>query len=102
MPDFRGLFLRGVGGNSAGLGVTQGDAIRNITGNTGHGAIEEGPSANPNVISGAFYYGGTASMGGVGEGQDWILGFDASRVVPTANENRPINRAVRYLIRAKP
>lgn len=26
VPDFRGLFLRGVGGNSAGLGVTQGIA----------------------------------------------------------------------------
>ena len=32
MPDLRGLFLRGHGGNSAALGVQQGDAIRNITG----------------------------------------------------------------------
>ena len=28
------------------------------------------------------------------------IDFDASRVVPTAIENRPINRAVRYFIRA--
>ena len=27
--------------------------------------------------------------------------FDASRVIPTANENRPINMAVRYFIKAK-
>lgn len=32
VPDFRGVFLRGVGRNSAGPGVTQGDAIRHITG----------------------------------------------------------------------
>lgn len=30
-----------------------------------------------------------------------ILDFDASHVVPTANENRPINKAVRDLIKAK-
>ena len=32
MPDLRGLFLRGHGGNSAALGEPQGDAIRNVTG----------------------------------------------------------------------
>lgn len=32
LPDYRGLFLRGVGGNSAALGVLQSDRIRNITG----------------------------------------------------------------------
>ena len=30
------------------------------------------------------------------------IDFDASRVVPTASENRPVNQAVRYLIRALP
>ena len=28
--------------------------------------------------------------------------FDLSRVVPTADENRPVNMAVRYLVRARP
>ncbi len=28
------------------------------------------------------------------------LGFDASRVVPTANENRPRNIAFNYIVRA--
>ena len=32
VPDLRGLFLRGHGGNSAALGEPQGDAIRNVTG----------------------------------------------------------------------
>lgn len=31
-PDYRGIFLRGLGGNSAALGELQSDAIRNITG----------------------------------------------------------------------
>ncbi|WP_394806793.1 phage tail protein [Megamonas funiformis] len=31
-PDYRGVFLRGLGGNSDNLGVLQGDAIRNIYG----------------------------------------------------------------------
>jgi microcystin-dependent protein len=30
LPDFRGMFLRGAGGNAAPLGQRQGDAIRNI------------------------------------------------------------------------
>ena len=31
VPDYRGYFLRGVGGNSASLGERQGDAIRHPT-----------------------------------------------------------------------
>ena len=29
-----------------------------------------------------------------------MIAFDASRVVPTANENRPVNATVRFLIKA--
>lgn len=36
LPDFRGYFLRGANGtNSAAMGTAQGDAIRNIVGQTG-------------------------------------------------------------------
>ena len=35
VPDYRGMFLRGLGGNSANLGIFQGDAIRNIVGQIG-------------------------------------------------------------------
>lgn len=31
-PNYRGVFLRGLGGNSASLGILQGDAIYNIVG----------------------------------------------------------------------
>jgi len=38
-----------------------------------------------------------------GEGSEFIgrVHFDASRVTPIAEEIRPVNRAVRYLIRAR-
>ena len=100
-PDYRGIFLRGLGGNSADLGEFQGDAIRNIIGNFGRVDDEMGII----ITDGAFY--STVSYG-----WDWrsasssgnptkILHFDASKVVPVAEENRPINRAVRYFIKAK-
>ena len=94
MPDLRGLFLRGVGGNSAALGIQQGDAIRNITGSFA--------GRNENM-SGAFCFkGNTKSFESPGASTLAFLEFDASRVVPTAEENRPVNMAVRYLIRARP
>ena len=101
VPDMRGLFLRGHGGNSAALGVQQGDAIRQLTGITG--AVQGSALEN---YSGAFYVATHApesiGYGGVYSRHHVTIGFDASRVVPTANENRPVNQAVRYLIRARP
>ena len=100
-PDLRRLFLRGHGGNSAALGVQQGDAIRQLTGITG--AVQGSALEN---YSGAFYVATHApesiGYGGVYSRHHVTIGFDASRVVPTANENRPVNQAVRYLIRARP
>ena len=95
-PDYRGVFLRGLGGNSASLGITQGDAIRNITGTTPAAAEESGGS-----FSGVFYSNGLGSGTGEWSHTDHRIGFNASRVVPVAVENRPINKAVRYFIKAK-
>ncbi|MFJ5449620.1 phage tail protein [Pectobacterium carotovorum] len=98
LPDLRGEFVRGWDdgrGADAGRALlsAQGDAIRNITGSVS-GAIEEG-----NGYTGAFYQtsGGPGGKGGAG---DMGLGLDASRVVPTANENRPRNIAFNYIVRA--
>mgnify|MGYP000755089548 CR=1 FL=1 len=109
VPDLRGLFLRGYGAQTSShygsvvhqsgeLGMIQGDAIRNITGSSG-----DSPR------SGVYYYGALAGGAGgarkfAGEGLRGrsAINFDASRVVPTAPENRPVNTAVRYLIRARP
>ena len=97
VPDFRGLFLRGVGGNSAGLGVTQGDAIRNI-----YGTIA-GYNGGIRAMGGAFAPGWNENAASAGNTFNIPCGvqFDASRIVPTAEENRPVNTAVRYLVRAR-
>lgn len=103
-PDYRGVFLRGLGGNSAALGITQGDAIRNITGKTYTTNVPT--AAGFEYGTGAFYIFdlGGQSVDNSGSYYSYIgkgLAFDISRVVPTAEENRPVNKAVRYFIKAK-
>lgn len=110
VPDYRGVFLRGLGSvtsthygtvrhQSSGLGELQGDAIRNIYG------MVSGMDVYNDTWSGAFYNPGTRDGKGIpGSYQPRKFcddfSFDASRVVPTANVDRPINRAVRYFIKA--
>ena len=103
IPDFRDSFLRGAGGSNAeDIGVLQEDAIRNITGSL---ALHGGSSAGTPVLSvtGAFYasailqkYGQTTSNSGSTSVASAL--FDASQVVPTALENRPVNYAVKFCI----
>ncbi|MCG3462016.1 phage tail protein [Xenorhabdus bovienii] len=104
LPDDRGLFKRGLdtmGGISRGLdpgrklGTEQGDAIRNITGGFGSPTIERGGYGD-GAFASTFKDGGRSSGSG---GGSITFTFDASRVVPTANENRPINKAVIYITR---
>ena len=92
LPDTRGLFLR-VLDQGKGIDVNrkiaslQDDAIRNITGEFGC------DDRQTNIQAGAFYAArsnrNTSADGGDGDWYKFI--FDASRVVPTANENRPKN-----------
>lgn len=103
-PDYRGVFLRGLGGNSAGLNQLQGDAIRNITGTMGGSAADK--AGIWDYGTGVFYQfnKNRSSVEYSGTWYSYVsqgMGFDASRVVPTAEENRPINKAVRYFIKAK-
>lgn len=104
VPDLRGLFLRGHGGNSAALGEQQGHAMRDISASgsisvgfggylSGSGIFKPVGSHKVTVIRGTWdnnwsstNYGLDLSAGGV----------------PVANEVRPDNQAVRYLIRAIP
>lgn len=105
LPDLRGLFIRGWdNGRNLDGGRTllsfQGDAIRNIT-----GYYTQNLAGNSywNGYGGAFYQEGNAfghhanNSGGNGA---TTKKFDASRVVPTANENRPVNMAFNYIVRA--
>ena len=105
LPDARGVFFRGDGGeNNAAMGVRQGDAIRNMTGIVGFGT-----ERIFNVASGVFEgkLPTTSNPGGINTGatgdpnnpQYVAAIFNVSRVVPTADENRPINMALKPCIR---
>ena len=85
--------------SSAALGQLQGDGIRTIWG-TFVGGDWSGHD-NQGGSSGAIWPAGNA---GVQEGDDYNQirhSFDVSRVTPVVGEVRPVNRAVRYLIRAR-
>ena len=76
-------------------GIAQGDAIRNITGR--HPGVGQRRGVQFGVY-GAFRRYNTNNepsegerVGNDGARRDDIFEFDASRVVPTADENRPIN-----------
>ena len=109
VPDLRGLFLRGSGGAAAALGTIQEDAGRNIT-----ASIETRDDIAKSVgqfwrATGAFSASGGGGRGRLRCTEGYVaeskLSFDASRSwgsSHTAGEFRPINRSVRYLIRATP
>lgn len=104
LPDLRGEFLRGLdSGRGVDVGRTigsfQGDAIRNIKGYLGVDCNSSSPPADE--FSGAFYDGGANRNGDDGNtsGENRRVMFDASRVVPVADENRPRNIAMTYIIK---
>ncbi|TYL41699.1 phage tail protein [Dickeya sp. ws52] len=103
LPDLRGEFIRGwddgrgVDSNRSILSL-QGDAIRNITG------FVSGVYVGFDGYSGAFYDTGSRNsispLSTIAAQLNDDFAFDASRVVPTANENRPRNIAFSYIVRA--
>lgn len=98
VPDVRGLVIRSTGGNAAAVGAKQEDAIRNITGT--YGAIPQ-PGSGWVGATGAFTpgpnTGGSDTDGGGPTGH--VMTFNASNVVPTAEENRMVNTAWPWIIR---
>ncbi|AYB49865.1 phage tail protein [Candidatus Williamhamiltonella defendens] len=105
LPDLRGEFIRGAdAGRKIDTGrkvlSTQGDAIRNITGQFGY--VRQGQWGPWVTATGAFYQTSTFSAAiKRGDPDNWgsVSAFDASRVVPTAHENRPRNVAFNYIVR---
>ncbi|WP_323586004.1 hypothetical protein [Aliarcobacter butzleri] len=96
VPNLDKAFLRP---DSRTIASYQDDAIRNITGSSGVRA-----STSQETASGAFTLTSLSSVNYAGSatgGARATLDFRASRVVPTANENRPKNIAVLPLIVAK-
>jgi hypothetical protein len=91
--NYAGSFFRAEGGRASAFeSGQQGDAIRNITGQAG--GLDDGMETG---LSGPFYDGGGHAYDAQsqGSGSGWKLRFDASRVVPTAEENRPVNYTIR-------
>ncbi|EJW5366019.1 phage tail protein [Salmonella enterica] len=118
LPDLRGEFIRGWDDGrgvdvSRSLLSNQGDAIRNITGgmrtvNTENYSIWESNAAfsgalvplNPSTNNGYFELIGLKVSNINSTTYPKAVGFDASKVVPTANENRTRNIAFNYIVRA--
>lgn len=107
LPDLRGEFIRGWDdgrGIDAGRKIlsAQGDAIRNIVGHIS--SVRRGPEGSDQA-DGAFRYDSNWStkIRSTDLADDWgsVVSFDASRVVPTAPENRPRSIAFNFIVRAE-
>ncbi|MBP2629474.1 MAG: hypothetical protein H6Q70_102 [Firmicutes bacterium] len=116
VPNYQGMFLRGYGSqtfsqnngstigvtstthSASNLGIIQGDAIREIT-----GSFEGNNDDGGGHKYGAFFDTRIQVYGANGNGSNWggEIHFVASRVTPTSNEIRPINIAIKYLIKAQ-
>ncbi|WP_251119967.1 phage tail protein [Escherichia coli] len=102
LPDLRGEFIRGwddgrrIDTNRS-LLSSQGDAIRNIIGALMDVRFNTYPSDSGVFTTSVI---GDASSDSIKGGYAKRVTFDASRVVPTANENRPRNIAFNYIVRA--
>ncbi|MBA5600900.1 tail fiber protein [Pectobacterium aroidearum] len=103
LPDLRGEFVRGWDDGrgvdaSRALLSAQGDAIRNIVGTIGQLNDRVNTTETAGVFDANKYTGAHSGLTGGNGGR--IATFDASKVVPTAAENRPRNIAFNYIVRA--
>ena len=101
VPKVADRFLRNAG-NGLSVGKTQDDAIRNITGRFGP-LDNDLKSYLKTMLDGPFYliedekYFG---LNGSWNNNNPLVGFDVSKVVPTAEENRPKSLVLKLCIKA--
>ena len=97
IPDVNNRYFRQAGGSGA-QDVLYGDAIRNIRGDFHDGFSEIiGYATEPFYVVSSNKKG---SNGTASDNDNCYIGFDASRVVPTANENRVHTFTVKYYLKA--
>lgn len=104
VPQAEDRFIRNVG-NGLAVGTKQGDAIRNITGKIDSGSRSTEQLFDTAIPEGAFGIdkarkNWTYDAGDGGNDRPSALTFDASRVVPTADENRPKALVLKLCIKA--
>lgn len=106
VPDYRGKFLRGLGGNSAAdVQTTQAEGLPNITGN--FATAKNGAAAN-SIANGAFAktadYSTWYGQGSHADAWGGYVNLDASRssnIYGASTHVTPINQAVNYFIKAR-
>jgi hypothetical protein len=118
-PNYQGMFLRGYDAqsfrqnngsangftqtvhSSGSLGQIQGDAGKKVTG-SGEGYFPAPTWYGENPVGGVFYV--ICHACGMSNNIEFYdtgrVGVDFSRIGPTDVEYRPVNKAVRYLIKA--
>ncbi|WP_118810295.1 phage tail protein [Neisseria lactamica] len=104
VPQAEDRFIRNAG-NGLAVGTKQGDAIRNITGKIDSGSRSTEQLFDTAIPEGAFGIdkarkNWTYDAGDGGNNRPSALTFDASRVVPTADENRPKALVLKLCIKA--
>lgn len=104
VPQAEDRFIRNAG-NSLAVGTKQGDAIRNITGKIDSGSRSTEQLFDTAIPEGAFGIdkarkNWTYDAGDGGNDRPSAITFDASRVVPTADENRPKALVLKLCIKA--
>ena len=112
VPDYRGIFLRGQGSqtsthygtvahSSAALGQLQGDGIREIWGELSYLPRSRDGEVGQSGSLAFWNEGRNQWMNDAGKAPSGAMSFYASRSTPVVGEVRPVNRSVRYLIRAR-
>lgn len=105
LPDYRGKFLRGLGGNSAAnIYTTQAEGLPNIT-----GRVDSGGIYNTSNVQGCFT--GTSQINGASAVHDHTSNTQLQKTIVDASKSNsiygasahvtPINQAIYYFIRVK-